>query len=132
MTYGRQTQLSAKPTELWPIDWAINQVTFKQDINRLLQAIHQPCQPELCKPKQPLKPDKQPLPKMPQHSVPGTFKPNSLTLQQSLLLPPLQQSTSTLAKQTTQLTGANFKHLDPLVLKPPHPKAAPSSKLKPT
>ena len=57
-----------------------------------------------------------------------TFKPGNPTQQQSLLPPPLQQSTSTPAKQTAQLAKANFKHLDLLVLKPPHSKAAPLSR----
>ena len=60
--------------------------------------------------------------------MPGTFKPDSLTQQQSPLPLLLQQSTLTPAKPTAQLAGANFKHLDLLGLKPPHTKAAPPSR----
>ena len=60
--------------------------------------------------------------------MPGTFKPVSLTRQQSLLPLPLQQSTLTPAKPIAQLAGANFKHLDPLGLKPLRLKAAFQSK----
>ena len=123
MTYGKQTQSSAEPTELWPTDWAIDQASIKQDVNCLLQAIHQPQEQE-----QLLKLEEQAFPKTPQHNMPGTFEPDSPAKQQSLWPLPLQQSTLTLAKPTAQLARANFKYLDSLVLKSSHSKATPPSR----
>ena len=60
--------------------------------------------------------------------MPGTFEPDSPAQQQSLWPLPLQQSTSTPAKPTAQLAKADFKYLDPLVLKPSRSKVAPLSR----
>ena len=88
---------------MWPTNWAIDQTIVKKDVNLFFSEVqHVKCLKRLPAP-------------------PFAFEPYQLTKEASALQ---QQSMSTLLK----LAGANFKHLDPLVLKPPSLKAVLPSK----